>query len=71
MAGELEHVALANKNHQALAALLTAKDEHPEWIATIAFYKALQIIEATFAHRGIGHGHGHSKRLEILQNRKY
>jgi len=70
MATELEHIALANKNHEALVVLLRSAGDHPEWVATIAFYKALQIIEATFAHKGLGHGHGHSKRLEVLQDNK-
>lgn len=71
MATESEHIALANRNHDALCVLLGADDEHPEWVATIAFYKALQIVEATFAFKSIGHGHGHSKRLEILQYSKH
>lgn len=68
MASEQEHIELANRNHDALCVLLKSSDEHPEWIATIAFYKALQIIEATFAFKGLGHGHGHSARLQVLQN---
>lgn len=70
MATEASHIALANRNHDALCVLLAANDEHPEWVATIAFYKALQIVEAAFATVGIGHGCGHSKRLEILQDKK-
>ncbi len=70
MATETSHITLANRNHDTLCVLLGATDEHPEWVATIAFYKALQIVEAVFATAGYGHGHGHSKRLEILQNRK-
>lgn len=45
MATELEHIELANRNHEALRVLLAADDDHPEWVATIAFYKALQILE--------------------------
>jgi hypothetical protein len=70
MASEQDHIALANRNHDALCALLKLPDEHPEWVATIAFYKALQIIEATFAFKGLGHGHGHSKRLALLQDKR-
>lgn len=68
MASEQDHIALANRNHDALRALLSSNGEHPEWVATIAFYKALQILEATFAFKGLGHGHGHQKRLEIIQD---
>ena len=63
MASELDHIALANRNHDALG-------EHAEWVATIAFYKALQVVEACFAHKGLGHAHGHAKRLEILHVRR-
>lgn len=70
MASELEHIALANRNHDALIYLLGAPDEHPEWVATVAFYKALQTVEAVFANTGRGHGHGHCKRLEILQDKR-
>ncbi len=70
MANETSHIALANRNHDALCVLLNATEEHPEWVATIAFYKALQVVEALFANSGLGHGHGHSKRLEILQDRR-
>ncbi|HVA50776.1 MAG TPA: hypothetical protein VNH11_30810 [Pirellulales bacterium] len=70
MATEQEHIELANRNHDAIRALLDAQGDHPEWVATIAFYKALQIVEATFAWKGLGHGHGHSRRLEILQDAK-
>lgn len=70
MATELEHIALANRNHDALCALLRTGDEHPEWVATIAFYKALQILEAAFDTKGLGHGHGHAKRLALLQDQR-
>lgn len=68
MARELDHIALANRNHDAIETLLAAQSEHPEWVAGIAFYKALHIVEATFAHRGLGHSNGHLRRLEILQD---
>ena len=40
---------------------------HPEWIATVAFYKAVQIVEAVFAHDLGKHSHGHDDRLETLK----
>lgn len=48
MASENEHIALANKNHDCLMHLLPNVATHPEWVATIAFYKAVQITEAVF-----------------------
>lgn len=46
MASEKDHIALANKNHDCLMHLLPNVATHPEWVATIAFYKAVQIAEA-------------------------
>jgi hypothetical protein len=68
MASELDHINLANRNHDALRVLAQADPPHPEWMATIAFYKALQIIEGCFANLGLGHGCGHQKRLEVMSH---
>lgn len=46
------HLRLANRNQFTLTALMDAAssdehdDSHDEWIATIAFYKAVQLAEA-------------------------
>lgn len=53
MANEADHIALANRNHDSLQFLMTDAARHPEWIATISFYKALQLVEALFAKEGI------------------
>jgi hypothetical protein len=66
MPAELDHIALANRNHEALRILLAADPPQPEWVATVAFYKALQIIEACFANLGIGHSSGHHGRLDVM-----
>ncbi len=66
MASELDHINLANRNHDALRVIVGADPPHPEWMAVVGFYKALQIIEACFANLGIGHGFGHKKRLDIM-----
>lgn len=71
MAKEQEHIELANRNHDAIDALMRSGADHPEWVATIAFYKALQIVEATFAFKHLGHGSGHHRRLEILQDARH
>ena len=46
---------------------------HPEWVTTIAFYKALQIVEAVFSRdKDIIHRQSHETRLETLkQTRAY
>ena len=71
MATELDHIALANKNHAVLLHLLPDVETFPEWVTVAAFYKAVQIIEAVFIHK---HGrccHGHQKRLDSLKAHGY
>jgi len=51
--------------------LLPDVKRFPEWVAVVAFYKAVQIVEAVFEHK---HGrccHGHEKRLDALKSRGY
>jgi hypothetical protein len=69
MPTELDHIALANRNHTTLAALVKFDDieNHAEWITTIAFYKALHVVEAVFAHSFHEHGTGHEDRLFRLK----
>lgn len=62
MAASTEHIALANVNHATLMYLLQDHQSHPEWIATIAFYKAVQIVEAVIALRN-QHSEDHKSRL--------
>ena len=71
MATEMDHIALANKNHDVLLHLLDDAERFPEWITVAAFYKAVQIVEAVFVHK---HGrccHGHQRRLDALKARGY
>jgi len=58
-----EHIALANINHATLVYLLKDYANHPEWIATVAFYKAVQIVEAVLAHKQNWHSADHRLRL--------
>jgi hypothetical protein len=44
------HAAIARRNHDVLNLLLPKCDDHPEWIVTIAFYKAVHLAEAVFKH---------------------
>lgn len=71
MATEADHIRLANKNHETLDYLLRAPEQHPEWITTVAFYKALQIVEAVFVHTDGRGCHSHRPRLEKLKRPKY
>lgn len=71
MASELDHIALANKNHLVLELLLDQSPPHPEWSATLAFYKAVHVVEAVFANCDRTHSNGHDDRLKRLKSRKY
>ncbi|QDU36166.1 hypothetical protein Mal4_04490 [Maioricimonas rarisocia] len=67
MASELVHIELANRNHRTLLYLLEAHQDHPEWVTTVAFYKAVQVVEAVFAAHSQSHSHGHDTRLRELK----
>lgn len=71
MATEADHIALANRNHEALLHLLRDVDRFPEWVTVVAFYKAVQIVEAVFVHERGRCCQGHQKRLDALKARGY
>lgn len=66
MPQEGDHVALANRNHDTLYHLLEDPEKYSEWIATVAFYKALQVVEAMFAKTSRSK-HDHSGRHDSLK----
>ena len=67
MATESDHIKLANRCHVTLKYLLADVDNHPEWAVTVAFYKAVHIVEAVFAHEKGWHSNSHSWRLDVLK----
>ena len=74
MPSENAHITLALRNQQTLNYLLAEDSKHPEWIVTVAFYKALHIVEALFAKDmpNLSHGRNHEAREKILKkNRPY
>ncbi len=70
MATELDHIELANRNHETLAYLVKDAQSHAEWVATVAFYKAVQIVEAVLARRGL-HSNGHDGRISDLKRQEF
>ena len=46
MPSEKSHIGVANDNHATLEYLLKEPDNHLAWIGTVAFYKALHVVEA-------------------------
>lgn len=67
MASELDHIALANRNDVALRHLMLRPHDSPEWIATVAFYKAVHVVEAVLAAQRLGHSNSHFERLTALK----
>lgn len=64
------HLAAAKENQRAIDYLCRKIDEFPAWVTTVAFYKALHVVEALFAvdNAGVaGHTDGHKERNEILK----
>lgn len=67
MASELAHLALANRNHAILLHLLPDIAKYGDWIATIAFYKAVHVVEAAYAHTLHRHSTSHNDREQKLK----
>jgi hypothetical protein len=54
MASKAAHVAAAKHNQATIDYLLAGSDEHLPWVVTVAFYKALHIVEAASAAKLLG-----------------
>jgi hypothetical protein len=68
MPDESAQLELANHNQELLAALLPRIDRFSDWVATVAFYKALHVVEAVFANdRNVQHGRDHDHREHCLK----
>jgi hypothetical protein len=71
MPSEKCHLAVADRNQKAIDFLLPAIADHSEWITTIAFYKAVHLVEAVFTHDPvIRHGINHENREAALKGNK-
>jgi hypothetical protein len=65
-AREANHLQLANKNHDAMVHLMSDPQKYAEWIATTAYYKAAQVVEAVLASRG-KKSSSHGERLHSIK----
>ena len=65
MANELDHLRLANSN-QTLIDHLISENIFKDWLITVAFYKAVHVVEAVFAEDLNVHSSGHSGRERLL-----
>ena len=73
MPNKAEHLALAEHNQGVIDYLKLEAARHPDWIATVAFYKALHLVEALFTRfTTIKHGGNHVVREETMKkDRRY
>ena len=70
MASEADHLAAANLNQKTLAYLCQDVSIHGPWVAVVAFYKALHIVEAVFANDpDIRHCTDHGSRERALKKK--
>ena len=60
-------IAKANANNATLQLLLQADDQHSSWVAVVAFYKALHLVEAVFETDKAGHARSHESRERLLK----
>lgn len=67
------HLAVANRNRVLIDQLLAAGNQHAEWVAVIAFYRALHLVDAVlFVEHPARHGGSHEQRNQLLKTtRKY
>jgi hypothetical protein len=73
MPSDADHFAAAARNQALLDHLLPQVKQFPEWVAVVAFYKAMHVVEAVLyrTHRE-KHTFGHERRNEVLKsNRRY
>lgn len=70
MASEADHISLANRNHEFLVGLLQ-EGKFPDWAATVAFYKAVHVVEAVFAADLKRDSTSHTDREDTLKINKY
>ena len=70
MASEADHISLANRNHAFLLHLLE-DGSYLDWAATVAFYKAVHVVEAVIAHDLHTSSMSHNAREQILKTPRF
>jgi hypothetical protein len=73
MPSQLAHLELAQHNQELIDHLMKDPHRFPDWVTTVAFYRALHLVEAVFAQdAAIKHGGDHGSRQRHLKsNRRY
>lgn len=73
MPSQSAHLELARHNQDLIDHLMKDPHRFPDWVTTVAFYRALHLVEAVFAQdSAIKHGGDHGSRQRHLKsNRRY
>ena len=66
MASEAQHIELANSNQKLIDRLINENAFH-DWLTTVAFYKAVHVVEAVFANHLQRHSCSHADREHRLK----
>ncbi len=61
------HLKLADHNLDALRYVAARIEDFPDWVCTIAFYRAVHLVEALLDHDGVGHSATHKSRQRVLK----
>ncbi len=69
MASQGDHIQLADHNADAIEHLRGANPALADWITTVAFYKAVHLVEAVFDHDKLGHSGDHKQRAAFLKSK--
>lgn len=73
MPNKTAHLRAARKNADTIEYLKERFDDFPEWVVTVAFYRALHIVEAVFhddEKSPVDHTDQHSQRNHCLKTTK-
>jgi len=69
MPSRAAHLKMAEHNQTTLDYLIEKLDTHPDWVVTVAFYKAVHLAEALLAAADAdAHSHDHRSREFALKN---
>ncbi len=70
MPSKASHLCVVRENTATIEWIRKAPNPMPQWVVTVAFYKALHIVEAVFAadkYSPIRHADDHAQRNEVLR----
>lgn len=70
MPAESVHLDQAGHNGDVLAFLATRPELNSDWMTTVAFYKALHLVEAVLASRFGVHSPSHDSRRQLLKSER-